>query len=769
MASSFQPLVLSSGIATQLPSGSTLNIASLPASGATAGSYTAPTLTIDSYGRITAASSVVLAASATTDTTNASNISSGTLAAARLPASGVSAGTTGSATVVPIITVDTTGRLTSVSSATITQPVAANPTASIGATAVNGSATTFMRSDAAPAIGANSVTNALLSDMATLTIKGNNTGSTTHPIDLTVAQVQSMLSISGTNTGDETAATIESKLGVSAANVTALASLSGTNSGDETSGTITTKLGYTPENVANKSTDNTLTANSDTLYPSQKAVKAYVDGAVSSAIRLQGDWNASTNSPDITTTTTTGFAWRVSTAGTTSVGGITVWAIGDLAVKTASSWMKIDDQEIAAVWGNISGTLSNQSDLNTALGNKVSTTVTVNGHALSSNVTVTASDVGLGLVENTKLSTWAGTSSVTTLGTITTGTWTGTVIGNSYIATSLTGKTYNGITPTALTSGFTLAGGSTTSYTLTVAGTSSISGTNTGDETAATIESKLGVSATNVTALSNLTGTNTGDETAATIKTKLGITTLSGSNTGDQSGANPTATISGTAVNGSATTFMRSDAAPALATTAVTAGSYTSPTITVDAYGRLTAASSVVLAASATTDTTNASNITSGTLAAARLATSGVSAGTYNFSSVTVDTYGRVTAASSGTIPSSTVSAVASATLTAGQAVSLYSNAGTLNARPADSSSGYPAWGYVTAAVSSGNTATVVTQPGTTLTGLSGLTVGAPVYLSTAGAFSNTAPSTSGYVSQMLGLALTASSVLWMPKDWYQL
>ncbi len=29
-------------------------------------------------------------------------------------------------------------------------------------------------------------------------------------------------------------------------------------------------------------------------------------------------------------------------------------------------------------------------------------------------------------------------------------------------------------------------------------------------------------------------GTNTGDETASTIKTKLGITTLSGSNTGDQ-------------------------------------------------------------------------------------------------------------------------------------------------------------------------------------------------------------------------------------------
>lgn len=37
------------------------------------------------------------------------------------------------------------------------------------------------------------------------------------------------------------------------------------------------------------------------------------------------------------------------------------------------------------------------------------------------------------------------------------------------------------------------------------------------------------------TVIQNTSGTNTGDETTATIKTKLGVTTLSGSNTGDQS------------------------------------------------------------------------------------------------------------------------------------------------------------------------------------------------------------------------------------------
>ena len=39
-------------------------------------------------------------------------------------------------------------------------------------------------------------------------------------------------------------------------------------------------LGYTPENVANKDTDGTLAANSDTKYPSQKAVKTYADTKV---------------------------------------------------------------------------------------------------------------------------------------------------------------------------------------------------------------------------------------------------------------------------------------------------------------------------------------------------------------------------------------------------------------------------------------------------------------------------------------------------------
>jgi hypothetical protein len=58
------------------------------------------------------------------------------------------------------------------------------------------------------AVADNSITNAKLSQMATMTIKGNNTGGTANALDLTTAQVKTMLDISGTNTGDQDLSTL---------------------------------------------------------------------------------------------------------------------------------------------------------------------------------------------------------------------------------------------------------------------------------------------------------------------------------------------------------------------------------------------------------------------------------------------------------------------------------------------------------------------------------------------------------------------------------
>ena len=61
-----------------------------------------------------------------------------------------------------------------------------------------------------------------------------------------------------------------------------------------------------------------------------------------------------------------------------------------------------------------------------------------NGSGTFSYSTPSKSDIGLSNVENTALSTWAGSTNLTTLGTITTGIWNGSAIGDTYISSAST-------------------------------------------------------------------------------------------------------------------------------------------------------------------------------------------------------------------------------------------------------------------------------------------------------------------------------------------
>ena len=97
---------------------------------------------------------------------------------------------------------------------------------------------------------------------------------------------------------------------------------------------------------------------------------------------------------------------------------------GDVVVRTDENKSYIHN-------GGVAGTMADWQLLNTP----TDTVLSVNGY--TGSVTLSKSDVGLGSVENTALSTWAGTSSITTVGTVGTGTWQGTVVGATYGGTGL--------------------------------------------------------------------------------------------------------------------------------------------------------------------------------------------------------------------------------------------------------------------------------------------------------------------------------------------
>ena len=112
-------------------------------------------------------------------------------------------------------------------------------------------------------------------------------------------------------------------------------------------------------------------------------------------------------------------------------------------------------------------------------------------------------------------------------------------------------------------------------------------------------------------------------------------------------------------------------------------------------------------------------------------------------------------------IGAETFTAVASEALSAGDFVNIYNASGTLTVRKADATTnGKPAHGFVLAAVSSSGTATIYSLSQTN-TQVTGLTPGADYYLDTTpGQITTTPPSTTGNIVQYIGVASSATSII---------
>lgn len=188
----------------------------------------------------------------------------------------------------------------------------------------------------------------------------------------------------------------------------------------------------------------------------------------------------------------------------------------------------------SSTWGGITGTLSAQTDLQSALDAKALATRTVNGHALTADVTISKSDIGLGSVDNTAdaskpVSTLQAAADAAVLSSAQS-------YADSKVADNLTASTTVAPSKSAVNTALGLkvtANGAITGATKTKL-TYDASGliTSGADATTADIadsSDKRYVTDAQLTVIGNTSGTNTGDQTnitgnAATVTTNANLT-----------------------------------------------------------------------------------------------------------------------------------------------------------------------------------------------------------------------------------------------------
>jgi hypothetical protein len=348
--------------------------------------------------------------------------------------------------------------------------------------------------------------------------------------------------------------------------------------------------------------------------------KGIVTGVTTSSIigtlSYQGGWNASTNVPALVSSVgTNGYYYVVTTAGATNLNGITDWVIGDWAIFNGTVWQKIDQTNTVTSVNGQTGAVS--------VGTVTSVAMTVpTGLSISGTPITTSGTLALTLAAGYSIPTDANQTNWTTAYTQTQQ-WNG----GSTNLVAATGRTSLGGT-TVGQSMFTLTNPSAITFpqfnadntvsaldaasfrTAIGAGTSSTTGTVTSVGGTGTVN---GITLTGtVTSTGNLTlgGTLSGVSLTTQVSGTLpvlnggtGTTTpalVAGSNV-TISGTWPNQTINATASGGSVTT-VSIVSANGFAGTVATATTTPAITLTTSISGMLKGSASALVAATSGTD-----------------------------------------------------------------------------------------------------------------------------------------------------------------------
>ena len=125
---------------------------------------------------------------------------------------------------------------------------------------------------------------------------------------------------------------------------------------------------------------------------------------------------------------------NITTTGTITSGTWQASKITDDYINSASAW---NDKQNACAFTDNGLVDSNVVIMNGVAQNDDFAKFTASG-IIGQSASNVKSDLSLNLVENTTLSTWNGSSNISTVGTISTGTWNGTAISDTFINSSST-------------------------------------------------------------------------------------------------------------------------------------------------------------------------------------------------------------------------------------------------------------------------------------------------------------------------------------------